>query len=203
MRFLDESGFIHIDQAKRIENSETRKISQIVDSFNGSPQYQFVLNHYRMLLLNQVENDSLSIRTARLYLRAAASLMEKAIGFPPSQNDIQRYLNKKPGQKASLTRFVSYVNSEWDIELGIPLIKRKKQRSGNLTSEKRLIRLLKTAGESASYNDERILAAAMEYYHGIPEKMFRTFKNVKYQKEKTGGFVCLLGDNEYWLPVCF
>jgi len=202
IRFLDESKIIRIDQSKKLNSSESRRIEQIINEFNGTPQTKLVLNHYRTLLLGQTENKKLSIRTIRFYLRAAADLLESASAFPPSQNDIQHYLSKKPGQKASLTRFISHVNSEWvwDTKLCLPKTKHRKQQAGKLSAEKKLVRLLKTAGENASYDDEEILSAAIEYYHGVSRKILKTIGFTLRKENVSDGIFVTIQGVDYWLP---
>ncbi|PJF33111.1 MAG: hypothetical protein CUN57_03015, partial [Phototrophicales bacterium] len=109
-------------------------------------------------------------------------------------------LNKKPGQKASLTRFVSYVNTEWDIELNISLSRRKKLRAGSLAAERKLVRLLKAAGENASYDDEKILAAAMEFYHGVSSRTLKTMGYTLRKDHELGGVIATIQSRDYGLP---
>ena len=200
MRFLDETKLIRVNQDKKNYNSEARKIDRIVDGFNGDLQAKLVLNHYRMLLLEAVENKEVRIRTVRLYLRASASLLEFARIFPLVQKDVNAYLNKKPGQAASLTRFVSYMNAEWGTELEMPHDKHRHHRVGKSLAEKKLVRLLKDSGDNASYEDKDILSAALEYYHGMPPKVASTEEIALRKEDLHDGEIATIQGFDYWLP---
>lgn len=200
MNFLNETGIVHINHKKKEENSEERRIHQIVDEFEGTVQQAFSLAHYRNLLTESIKQDKLQIRTARLYLRAAANLLSQANTFPPSQNDVNRYLRKTPGQRASLTKFISYIETEWGNDLSLPAIRRKKHGAGSPRSEKKLIRLIKASVKNPLYEDREILVAALEYYHGVPAKAIKAFGEIEviYKSDRCE---IKLNNNSYWLPM--
>ncbi len=204
MRFLNEVGIVRIDYEARLADSETRRVQAIVDEFEGSHEARLELSRYRDSLLAAIDRSEMKIRTARLYLRAAAGLLETAGTWPPSQDDLRSYLRRVPGQRASLARFVGWMRKGLGIDLAMPGAPAKKRNlAGNPRAEKKLARLIREAGPSASYDDRKILEAALAFYHGIPVKALRELPEITCTPARDGGHVASIGGREYWLPSTY
>lgn len=111
VRFLIERLNLSWSAARTSEAAETRRIDQILDSCADAGHRQLLADYLRHLDERR-NSDALSLRTIRGYLRASSKLLESMQKTDPKklrQIEIDRFLRRNPGYRASATSFVSYL----------------------------------------------------------------------------------------------
>lgn len=114
MRWLSETLQVVVDAQEREDASDLRRIAAIVASLPVETLAAQVLAAYNSELQTRIAAGRVSIRTARLALRPAASLLATCAknGLQlPGQDALDSYLLNAPGQKASIFGFVSFMNN--------------------------------------------------------------------------------------------
>lgn len=122
-RYLIASTYViqtlRLDLAQeRDRATEARRTKAIIDRANAKKgDAGSTLRSYAVWLVAQ----DVAPRTARMYLRAAESFGHHVTLSDPgwAQEQLIRYLKKSPGNRASLTRFVSYCRKVlgWDVKM--------------------------------------------------------------------------------------
>ena len=122
---------------------------------------------------NLTRGPALRPGTIRLYLNAADGLLRQAghadLAFL-KQADVERYLRRKPGQRASLTGFLAYAALALEVRLTAPA---RKRRIRPKTREKALLRdvraLLGQLDRAGNVGEGRaVLAAAISKIYTVP-----------------------------------
>ena len=120
-----------------------------------------------------VRDPALRPETIRLYLNAADGLLRQAghadLAFL-TQADVERYLRRKPGQRASLARFLAYAAVATGTRLTSPA---RKRRVGPKARDKALLRdvraLLDRLNRAGNVGEGRaVLAAAISKIYAVP-----------------------------------
>ncbi len=118
-------------------------------------------------------DGTLQPKTVRLYLKAAASLLENSGHANPAslrQADVNCYLGRKPGQKGSLIRFLSYAAQGKQLQLSLPRNKNAASLKARETALLRQIRALLNRLEHTRTDGEgrAVFAAALSKIYLIP-----------------------------------
>lgn len=140
---------------------EAKRAEAVVAASDGRP-WGAALRTYRDHL---VRGGALRPRTVRFYLNAASGLLAHA-GHADlallEQAEVDGYLRRRPGQRASLARFLAHVACIAGTQLSLP---GKKRRAGPKAREKALLRkvrcLLDRLDNTASAAEGRAIVAAV------------------------------------------
>ena len=123
IRFLTDRLPVAWDAGRTGIFVAARRIEDIIAASDGLP-LGHVLRAYRDYL---VQDDRLRLVTVRLYLKAAFGLCEHSgcTGTESmQQSQVNHYLRRTPGQKASLALFLNYLNRITGSRLRVPLRRR-------------------------------------------------------------------------------
>lgn len=200
MRWLQEERGLEIDaHAKRL-HSEKRRISECLASLPRTSQAGKALQSYWGELDSRIKRGKTSYTSARLALRAAASLMrhsDPAGKRLPTQHDVDGYLMAVPGQVATLTGFTNFLNQQQGTSLK-PVVNDavvSKKRKEKLARS--LMKMAKQPEKGANWQWEW-LVLGMEYFHErkISKKVIR---QQEIETKDDGTWVTLDG-MKYWLP---
>ena len=118
LQFLADFQNVHLDPQAKEAESERRRIATLVSSLPAESPGAKVLCTFRDVLLKKIEGETLSLRSMRYYLRAALGLLQAASkdGLKrPDRTTVKRYLQRRPGQRASLYPFVSFLKIEMPV----------------------------------------------------------------------------------------
>ncbi|MBC3877404.1 hypothetical protein H8K38_06265 [Undibacterium sp. FT79W] len=202
MRWLSETAQVVVDAQEREDESDLRRIAVIVASLpEGTPAAQ-VLIAYNSELQLRIAAGSISIRTARLALRPAASLLatcEKS-GFQlPGQDALDSYLLNSPGQKASTFGFVSFINSRYGLNLVVRVDNQKTRSMRHKQLEAKMVKLLEKGQRDDAFEAEWI-SISLAYFHGLPRRVGKKSKRFSFSTDVEGNFSVVLNGQTYWLP---
>ncbi len=98
-------------------HADLRRIAGYLDAARLSPHFD-LLKRFSERAQEQV-TTAVAARSTRLKLRAAFALIEKAGGKPLEQGVIERFLREKPGLRATLGSFITFLR-EMGLEVRLP-----------------------------------------------------------------------------------
>jgi len=202
MRWLSETLQVVVDAQEREDASDLRRIAVIVASLPvGAPAAQ-VLAAYNSELQLRIAAGRVSIRTARLALRPAASLLatcEKS-GFQlPGQGALDSYLLNAPGQKASIFGFVSFMNSRYAANLVVRVDDQKIRSMRHKQLEAEMVKLLENGQRDDAF-EAKWISISLAYFHGLPRRVGEKSKHYSLSTDTDGNFSVLLNGNTYFVP---
>lgn len=202
MRWLSETAQVVVDAQEREDASELRRIAVIVASLPSRTPAGRVLAEYNRELQSKVAAGRVSNRTVRLALRPAASLLAACEdnGFQlPGQAALDRYLMNAPGQKASITGFVSFLNSEHAANLVIRVDEKKTLLMRRRLLEAELVALLEGGLRDEEFKTEWI-SISLAYFHGLPRRIGKGRQGISISADAEGNFCVVLKGKTYWFP---
>lgn len=202
MRWLSETAQVVVDAQEREDASDLRRTVVIVESLPSETPAGRVLAAYNRELQSKVAAGRASIRTVRLALRPAASLLAacEENGFQlPEQAALDRYLLNAPGQKASITGFVSFMNSQHAANLVIRVDKQKTLLLRRKRLEAELVTLLEGERRDEAFKTEWI-SISLAYFHGLPRRFGKGLKGMPISVDAEGNFSVVLKGTTYWFP---
>ena len=203
MRWMQETGLVVKDVAVQAEDSEKRQIAGMLKALEGDPAGLRILKGYHDTLLVEVTAGKLSLRSVRLAMTLAKSLLLEAqkMGLKkPDQKTVDVYLAKVPGQRAALSGFVRYLREAHSADVVVPKVKddaAKKVRQRKLEQE--MLAMMRESGEGEEFL-RRWVSAGLAYFHGLPRKVGRAVDVETLRAEGGGAAIDLLGKS-YWLPL--
>lgn len=202
MRWLSETQQVVVDAQEREDASDLRRINTILASLPIGTQAAQVLADYNGELQLRIASGQVSIRTVRLALRPAASLLLTCedSGFQlPRQKELDRYLLNVPGQKASIFGFVSFMNNHHATNLVIRVDAKNTFLLRRKRLESEIVKLL--AGEKR--DDEfkaKWISISLTYFHGLPRRVGGGGKRISLSTDVDGNFSVLWNGKTYFVP---
>jgi hypothetical protein len=203
MKWLAETRGVIPDAQAREEDSEQRRIDAIMASIPHGTLAGQTLHAYRDELMKKVAAGGTSIRSVRLALRPAASLLlaSDASGHDlPNQAVLDRYLIDAPGQTAALTGFANYLNRQYSLGL-IPMVNERRvkaARKGRLEAE--MMELMREAKATGVEGVQRKwVSVALKYFHGLPRTVGTSVRDDQVAIEG-GGLSVSFNGQKYWIP---
>lgn len=147
--------------------NEERRIADILNSITTQIWRGDIETYARVARTRDIQ-----ARTIRYYLRAAVNLMEHAnvLGADKlTASVLDSFVRRSPGQTASLTPFISFVNDSFSLNLRMP----SKQKSQSVAYENRLAdqvtdQLSRLALTKNSREARSLIAALISRLLGLP-----------------------------------
>jgi len=203
MRWLMEARGIRPESETREAESERRRIESIMSTVRQGTAAGKVLAAYRSELTKRIDSGDIAVKSVRLALRAAASLLlatDTSGERLPEQKDVERYLAESPGQRAALIGFLTFLRRSHGVDL-VAIVDRTRQRSMRRRKlEREIIRLVKCRDESEEWL-LRWIIVGLEYFHG---RKFgkHAIRLDMVRKEAKGLIVTMEGAyGDYWIPT--
>lgn len=200
MRWLKETRGLEADPTLQQAHSERRRIEGIVASVPPATQSRHALEAYRMELMQKLTGKRASLRSIRLALRPAASLLVLADAtgdLLPSQAALDRYLTDAPGQKAAVTGFVNFLRRRYGIELQVRADSARVANARRKELERTLVKLARLPHDTDGLL-MRWIATALEYFHGLrPQK--KDLRSLSFRSQDNGIAIDIRGKT-LWIP---
>ena len=203
MRWMAFLGLITVNAELREDNTEKRRISALLDKLGAKTAERRLLDCYYQLLLVDLEHGKTTLRSIRLSLSPASSLLAMSTGMklmPPNQKALDAYLHKSAGQRAAVSGFVNYLRDIHGANIRIPALDSgmaKRNRKKKLEAE--MLALLKVGGNSGL--NREWLSVALAYFHGLPKKVGKTVPDDNILDSGDGGVTVLLNGLKYWVQA--
>jgi hypothetical protein len=203
MRWLLEARGIRPDPETREKESERRRIESIMSSVRHGSAAGKVLAAYRSELTKRIDNGDIAVKSARLALRSAVSLLlatDPSGDRLPEQKDVERFLAESPGQRAALIGFLTFLRRNHGLDLAA-IVDRGRQRSLRKRKlEREIMRLARCRDESKEWLLGWIVVC-LEYFHG--RKIGKSTIRLDMVRKETEGLVVTLdgAGRDYWIPT--
>lgn len=203
MRWMVAAGLLIVDVIAREDDTEKRRIASLLDKVGVDTAERKLLNGYYQLLINDLKHTKTTLRSVRLALSPAFSLL--LIGaemrqIPPNQRVLDAYLHKSAGQRAAVTGFVNYLRDIHSVDIKLPkLDTRKSQLNSKKKLEVELLALMKSGGDSLL--NREWLSVALAYYHGLPRKAGKTVTEENIVVVGDGGIRITWNGVKYWIQA--
>ncbi len=202
MRWLADTQRVIVNAAERENASECRRITAILNSLPVNSVAAQVLTQYHDDLQRKVEIGQISIRTMRLSLRPAASLLAASCeeNFQiPSQGALDNFLLNAPGQKAAITGFISFLNKRNSTRLVARVEHQRVHKKRQLELERELIVFLQNELRDEHFK-KKWFSIALAYFHGLSRKVGEDIKEDAISCQGEDGFSISWSGNTYWIP---
>lgn len=203
MRWMQEIGLVLPDAVAREEDSERRRIFTTLDKVGTGTRERTILDGYHKALMEDLKEDKMILRSIRLTLTPAATLLLRAreIGcMPPDQKALDSYLEKTPGQRAAVSGFVRYLREKYGVEIALPKIDSgKAERNRRKKLEAEMLVLMRECGSGEEFS-RRWLSVALAYFHGLPRKTGKNIPDEQITAHGDGSLTIVWNSQKYWLP---
>lgn len=203
MRWMEAIGLIMSNAEAKAYDSESRRITNILEIFAKGVKARSILEGYHSTLMNNVNTGKMTLHSVRLALSPAAALLCKADemgNIIPNQKDLDIYLAKTPGQRNAISRFVRYLRERHCAEIELPKValgSAQRQRRKKLEGE--LLFMMKN-GCGSNDLKQRWLSVSLAYFHGLNRKVGFIIKHESVNQSDYG-LVVTWNNELYWLPM--
>ncbi|EPJ77227.1 hypothetical protein CFII64_24104 [Pseudomonas sp. CFII64] len=201
MRWLAGSGMVTVDADAREQDSEQRRVKDILSEI-AKPWPKKMLQGYFATLAIRIELGGTDLRSVRLAMRAAANLLNFCSleeGALPTQKMIAQFWRSSPGQVASVTGFINYLNVHHNLQLTSRpdagwLRKAKKDKA-----ERELVDLLKERPREEHF-EIRWVVKGLAYFHNVrrAKRIALAYRPRSY--EGVAGFDVDHESETLWIP---
>ncbi|WP_236039877.1 hypothetical protein [Pseudomonas ogarae] len=201
MLWLKTRYGVEADDVLREEHSDKRRIEEILASVPAGVGAE-TLGGYRAYLLSKQGEGGTTIRSVRLSLRAAKSMLaaaSPAFDALPTQKTVSAYLAQTPGQRAGSQGFISYLNRTRSLNLKVEVSERSIARAKKHRLETALYSMYSTGGEGEAFERTWIKTALM-LLHGVSSVNKKSFSYSLFTVQGKAGFNVVLREETYWVP---
>jgi hypothetical protein len=201
MRWLAESRQVTVDANVREEDSENRRICALVASVPAGTVCSVALSAYKGMLEVKLATGKSTMRSMRLALRPAVSLLLSADSSGhtlPDQAALDCYLRVAPGQLGALGGFIRYLNDRHALHLHAVADKKRVAEGRRQKLEASLMALAQAADGSREFLSKWI-SVGLAYFHGLPMSVARN-TDASVTQSESGGYSVVIGKQEYWIP---
>ncbi|MFC5302006.1 hypothetical protein [Azospira restricta] len=203
MTWLSEAKGLVPDVVAREENSEQLRIDAIVGSVLSATPAAQALNTYKQALAVKVAAGKATLRSLRLALRPAASLLLAADPKGqklPNQAALDRYLLHAPGQKAAITGFVKMLNQCYNAGLVVRVNEKRVAVARRRGLEAELIALA-SGGMDERGLREKWLPVALAYFYRLPRSVCKAIAPSQIAIVAGECMAFTWNGEKYWIPV--
>lgn len=200
MRWLAESGRVHVSEETRERHSEQRRIEAILKEPEDDWSRQLLASYYEVLL-SRAGRQETDLRSVRLATRAASNLLRTARldpGKPPCMKMVEAFWRGSPGQVAAVTGFIGHLNKSFGLQLQTTPDKRWLQSAKKAKAERELVALLRDQ-EQLDF-EARWIVKALAYFHDLPRASRKTLIYTPERFDSTDGYSVEHGKSRLWVP---
>ena len=202
MRWMKEAKGVVPDSKAREEDSDRRRIAALLTSAPVGTQAAKTLIAYQDMLMKRVSGGKSTLRSVRLALRPATSLLlgtDKGGARLPDQAALNRYLLAAPGQKAAITGFINFLNEKHNLAVVLTVNEKQVGEVRRRKLEAELMALVREGGEGEDFR-RRWLSVALAYFHGLPKKIGRIVQSEQISAHEDRSLTIVLSEKSYWIP---
>ncbi|MCO1334536.1 hypothetical protein MO867_09315 [Microbulbifer sp. OS29] len=205
VKWLSESGYIAIDSVEKNKITEEQRIVRILKRLQPGSVASEVVLKYEKNLRSKLANGKLTLLTIRLSLSAATGLMLEQFASNdtlPSKESLVKYLSQRPGQLATISVFIRFLNKEMGHDLTCESTELKKivDKKRKIILENKLSRLSR---KKWTKNDlYQWVKITLEYFHDqkcIRKKDLLGLEDFVLSSKKD--LYVILGGKKYYIPL--
>lgn len=203
IRWMEEAGLIFVNVEAKEEDSERRRIVATLKKVPEASPERTILDGYYKSLQRAFQNGAITMRSVRLALSPAASLLLKARELevmPPDRKALAAYLEVAPGQRAAISGFVRYLREVMEIEIVLPKFDAEKaKRNRGKQLETAMLELMQRGGQDHTFN-RRWLSVALAYFYELPVAVGKNLSEEQVSINPDGSYVVDWNGETYWIP---
>lgn len=201
MRWLNESHLISAESKLMNLCSEIDQLDTLINHFEGSEFGRKIINAYKDKMLYRVQSDKISMRSVRLAVKPAVSLLQYAFSVGkdlPDIEEVKSYLTECSGQAAALTGFINFLNEQYGTDIDYLTLKKscfiKKSRKKKL--EQDLLAML-----SSDHEIEVLVwvTKGLQLFHNMSYRGALAIKADMIVNVQDG-YEINYNNKKYWLP---
>lgn len=202
MAWLGETKGVHPDAQLREDSSDWRRISEVILSVPAGTPGSRLLSEYYEFLRDKLAEEKITVRSIRLALRPAVSLLlksdQKGLSLP-NQNALDQYLLESPGQKAAVSGFICFMKERYQLMLILRVDSKRVAAKRKKKLEAEMLTLMDEASEGEDFV-RRWLSVALAYFHDLPRGVGKKATIVSMPHKGDGVSVTYDGAS-YWVPT--
>ncbi|WP_343618402.1 hypothetical protein [Ralstonia sp.] len=179
MHFLDETLGLTLTEQDKAEAADRARVAAKIADCSRHPWGPTIKDYASML-----EQSGVAMRTRRMYISAAEAFCN-SVAFshdaPWTEQDAQRFLKKKPGNRANLTRFFSFCRQAYGWNVAVPPSKIASELPRTVSQLKKLLREIKAKGVASASTETlaKVIAKSFGFHVGTiqslsPERLRET-----------------------------
>lgn len=202
MRWMQAERGVTLQTRDKTREADVRRVRKAVTTMPEGSVGRGLLEAFEAELARRRDAGKLSELSMRLAFRPALVLLalEDADGArEPSQETLDRYLAKTPGQRAAMSTFVGFLNANRGIDLRLPPKQSGNSMAARKVLEKQITALLARSLDAA-YVAKRWAPLALRYLHHLPLAQAREVAARAVARDEGGGTVLSFNGNDYWIP---
>lgn len=191
-----DRGLLINEQLKK-DTIEEHRIQRMLSKIPDESVSYVVVFEYEKFLRIRLKSGKICIRTLRCSLSPAIALMNLSGHKFPTNKTVNKYIEKTPGQTASLTGFVSFLSQTYMLKIRLPPPTRTQQNRKRIL-EKMLITLFR---KNLSSSEELLRSkVALEFFHDIKVSIKSLREILKNAVHCDEGTTIIYKNKEYFLP---
>jgi hypothetical protein len=198
-RWLRKSGRVTENKEFRTAETERQLVSRLLEEFIDKSDAGALIRTYHGHL---IESRPRKPRSIRLALSPAAAFLKFAGGKSRetmTQQNLDRFLLEKPGQRAALTGFVNFLRREFKFALSI----KRQKPVVRLRAKRRMLERPIIEAIAVGIDDparlNRWISLSLAYFHNLP-KNASAIIDQRDIREENDGFEVTWRDQKYWVP---
>lgn len=203
MQFLEDVRGLVVDGGAKEQASERRRIADLLQRLPKDGNAQQMLLGYQTALMEKVTSTGMSLRSVRLALLPATSvllLMLERRCAQPTQEVLAEYIEHAPGQRAALSGFVRYLREVHEVNVHLPKRKKPSERLARSCIEAKLATMLANGAVDMA-QQRTLLELALQYFHGLSEADALTVCKASSAPVNVSGDWALIHEGRsYWVP---
>jgi hypothetical protein len=204
--FFNDIKMIEIDRIVKEEFSNLDMINRYLITFNKNTLYQQYLMQYHKVLISKLKNNKTSIRSVRLALSPAVNFLKccKQSNIEvPNDALLYAFLWATPGQTASITGFISFLNKSYNLTLKSPkmvILILSKDNHSKKQLQQSLIQLLRKS-KLTSEQKQLLFKLSICYFHGIKIPQHMKFTNRLLNAARLNGGYLKMCYESFYMPL--
>jgi hypothetical protein len=202
MQWMGISSDLSVDARAKADDSDKRRLSKALSSMHEGSLGREVLKCFCLSLQQRCDSGTLTVRSARLAVRPAAALLTAQCpsgSALPTQQALDSYLAKVPGQRAAVSTFLGFLKRVHDLELKLPAKRSANGLSQRKALEKQLIAIL-VKRHGGVIDDPKWAQLALRYFHRMTAAEAKATYEGAARRPEGSGLVLSNAGQDYWLP---
>lgn len=196
VRWMQASKLIQVDNEIKEKDSENRRILQMVAELGAFPKAYEIACEYKKELMANFDSEQASLNSVRKSLRAAVNLLRKLGSQELSQKNIDAYLRRNRGQRASIHGFVVWLNTVKGMPVALHKRKTRKYMEWKM-AEQRVKEMIQSPW---GVDQKEGISVGLQYFHKLRKK-FVEMEAIESVEGFNEGLMVGIGGNRYWLPL--
>lgn len=201
VNWMGDWNWLVIDPSSREVESERRQIDKLFEKLPKKSPARDLAERYLEHLERHQSMRGAHLRSVRLALASVIGLLSGSSiaqeRTEPTQADLDRYLQRKPGQRAAITGFVNYLRA---CGLGIRMPRKPSATLSRAKRERRMLELM-AAGASSEVSDREWMKLGLEYFHDVPAREAGRAGADAIMNDSDSGMTVRLSGKTYWIPA--